>query len=80
MPRPEDVEAMRLVRKELARRPVDTTLMHVGLSHGVVRIGGQVRAMRGHALDVRSEMELVAKVLRTKPGIREVVIDCIFRS
>ncbi|MBA3725108.1 MAG: hypothetical protein H0W86_01335 [Armatimonadetes bacterium] len=80
MPRPEDIEAMRTVRKELARRPIDTSMMNIGLNHGIVKFGGQVKAMRGHALDLKVEVELVAKVLRTRPGIRDVVIDCIFRG
>jgi len=80
MPRPEDIEAMRLVRKELARRPIDLTLAQIFISHGIVRVGGQVRAMRGHEMDLKAELELIAKILRTKPGIRDVVIDAILRG
>lgn len=80
MPRPEDLEASRAVRKELARRPIDTTYAQVHIAHGVVRIGGQVRAMRGHAMDLRAEMELIAKVLRQKAGIRDVILECVYRE
>ena len=80
MPRPEDMEATKAVRKEFARRPIDTTLMMVTSAHGVVRLTGQVKAMRGHQMDLRSEMELIAKVLRQRPGIRDVVLECIMRE
>ncbi|MEO7454263.1 MAG: hypothetical protein ABIV13_05820 [Fimbriimonadales bacterium] len=80
MPRPEDMEAAKTVRKEFARRPIDTSLMMVTTAHGVVRLGGQVKAMRGHQMDIRSEMALIAKVLKQKPGIRDVVLDCIMRE
>lgn len=80
MPRPEDIEGGRSVRKELARRPIDTTLAQVTISHGIVRISGQVRAMRGHVMDLRAEMEMIARVLRQKPGIRDVILECVFRE
>jgi hypothetical protein len=80
VPRKEDIEGVREVRKELARRPVDTSLLMITYHHGVVRFTGQVKAMRGHELDLRAEMELIAKVLRTKPMIKDVVIECILRS
>jgi hypothetical protein len=56
------------------------TLAQVHFSHGIVRIGGQVKAMRGHEMDLKAELELIAKILRTKPGIRDVVIDAIIRG
>lgn len=49
--------------------------------HGVCYIRGAVKALRGSNIpDIRSEMEIIAKVLRTKPEIKEVILDCIFRS
>ena len=80
MPRPEDMEGAKSVRKELARRPIDTSLAMITVTHGVVRIGGQIRAMRGHEMDLRSEMELIAKVLKQRQGIRDVVLECILRE
>lgn len=80
MPRQEDLEGGRAVRKELARRPIDMTHAQIYISHGVVRISGQVRAMRGHEMDLRAEMEMIAKVLRQKPGIRDVILECIMRE
>jgi hypothetical protein len=31
-------------------------------------------------MDLRAEMEMIAKVLRQKPGIRDVVLECILRQ
>lgn len=80
MARPEDAEGMRTVRKEFARRPIDISLMNIHYSHGIVRLGGQVKAVRGHDIDLKAELETIAKALRTKPNVRDVVIECIFRS
>ena len=78
--KPEDAAGVRTVRKEFARRPIDISLMNITFHHGVVRLGGQVKTMRGHDLDLRAELESIAKALRTRDNIREVVIECIFRS
>lgn len=80
MPRREDLEVSRLVRKELARRPIDTQLVNVQIYHGVVYLRGTVRAMRGHAMDLRQEMELISRILKQKPGIRDVVLDLTYRG
>ena len=80
MAKPEDAEGIRTVRKEFARRPIDISLMNITYHHGVVRLGGQVKTIRGHDLDLRAELETIAKALRTKANIRDVVIECIFRS
>ncbi len=80
MARPEDAEGIRTVRKEFARRPIDISLLIVTYHHGIVRLGGQVKTMRGHDLDLRAELETIAKALRTKANIRDVVIECIFRT
>jgi len=49
--------------------------------HGVCYIRGTVKAIRGSNIpDIRSEMEIVAKVLRAKPEIKDVVLDCIYRT
>lgn len=79
MPRHEDIEGLKLVRKELARRPIDISLLNIQYLHGIVRLSGQVKAMRGHEMDLKAEMELIAKILKQRPGIRDVVLDCIYR-
>lgn len=80
MARPEDVATMRLVRKELARRPIDISRMQIYVMHRIVYFRGQAKAARGHELDLKAEFEIIAKILRTKPEIRDVVLDLIYRT
>lgn len=80
MPKPEDLETARMVRKEFARRPIDTSLMTISIVHGVVYLRGSVKPMRGHTFDMKEELEILSKILRQRPGIRDVVIDVTRRS
>jgi len=65
----------------MGRRGIDTTYADIRVMHGTCYIRGTVKALRGSNIpDIRSEMEIVAKVLRAKPEIKDVVIDCIFRT
>lgn len=80
MARLEDTELTKTVWREFARRPVDISLMSIVVIHGVVYLRGQVKAMRGHDLDLRSEMEIIAKALKQRPGIRDVVMDLTYRT
>lgn len=76
-----DVRAIKAARAELARRGVDMTLADLRCMHGVVNVRGTVRAIRGSNIpDIRSEMELVARILRQKAEIRDVILDCVYRS
>jgi hypothetical protein len=76
-----DVRATKAARSELGRRGVDMTHGDVRVLHGVVYISGAIRAIVGSGIgDVRSELELIARILKTKPEIKDVVINCTYRS
>ena len=77
---PEDVAITRMVRRELNRRKIDSTLADVRVMHGVVYIRGVIRGMRGGATDVKAEMDLIARLLRQKTEIREVNVDVMYRG
>lgn len=77
---PKDVEMTKLVRREFNRRKIDTTLADIRVSHGVVYLRGTIKPMRGGTEDPREEVAIIAKALRCRPEIRDVVIDCVFRS
>jgi hypothetical protein len=78
---PNDVRATKAARQEMGRRGIDMTLADIRVNHGVVYIRGTVRPVRGSNIpDVRSEMEIIARVLRQKAEIRDVVLDCLFRG
>lgn len=77
---PKDVEGTKVVRREFNRRAIDTTLADIRVSHGVVYIRGTIKPMKGGATDVKHEVELVCRALRTRAEIRDIVVDCVFRS
>ncbi len=80
MANPADVAANKMARQEFSKRGLDMTRADVRVTHGVCYIRGSVGVIRGGPQDVRSELDLIAKVLRTRPGIKDVVIDCTMRS
>jgi len=76
-----DVRATKAARAETARRGIDMTLADMRCMHGILHIRGTVRALRGsNVIDIKSEMELIARVLRQKADIRDVVLECSYRS
>ena len=64
-----------LVRREMARRPLDCSMVEVYVSHGVVYLRGTIRAMRGHDIDVPHEIAILQTVLKQRAGIRDVVSE-----
>jgi hypothetical protein len=77
---PNDVAATKLVRRELGKRLLDLTQADLRVTHGVAYIRGVVKGMRGGNPDVKAELEIVARILRTNAHIKDVVIDCVVRS
>lgn len=69
----EDVEMTRMVRREISRRYVDCTNVDVRVMHGVVYLRGFLKELRGHDSDLNQELEVILRILRQKPGIREVI-------
>lgn len=76
---PKDVEATKIVRREFNRRAIDITMADIRVMHGVAYIRGTIKPMRGGG-DPKSEVELIVRALRTKPEIRDVVVDATFRT
>lgn len=74
-----DAETRRMVLREISKRHIDVSRLDVQVYHGVVYLRGTVSALRGHDIDIKAEMELIRRILRQRPGIRDVVIDVIYR-
>ncbi len=70
-----DSETTRLAQREIGRRSIDSSRLDVRATHGVVYLRGTIERLRGHDTDLRHELEVIHRVLRTKPGIREVIIE-----
>ncbi|MBP6964295.1 MAG: hypothetical protein KBC96_07815 [Armatimonadetes bacterium] len=75
-----DAETTRLAQREIGRRSIDTSGLDVHATHGVVYLRGYIKCLRGHPTDLRHELEVINRVLRTKPGIREVIIEVDIRE
>ena len=70
-----DVEMVRSVRRELARHHLDTSETQVGAAHGVIHLYGCVRPVRGHESEFSGEVHTLFKVLKQRPGVRDVVFE-----
>lgn len=71
----EDAEMTRSVRREISRRYVDSTNIDVRVIHGVVYLRGYMQPLRGYDIDLREELEIILRIIRMRPGIRDVVSE-----
>jgi len=69
----------RLVQREITRRYIDSTGLNVKAIHGVVYLRGYIRKLRGHDVDLEHELEIIDRVLRGRPGVRDVIIEVDIR-
>ncbi len=77
----ENKEMAKKVRGQIARRYVDASLVNVNCIGGNVHLTGVLKILRTHAtVDLKEEMENISKLLRTLPGVREVVWDVSLRT
>lgn len=70
-----DAQTTRLAHREISRRFIDITKLDIKAMRGVVYLRGQIKKLRGHDVDLKHEMEVIRRVLHSKPGIRDVIID-----
>ena len=70
-----DPELVRTIRRELARFSIDISETIVASTHGVVHLNGRVRPIRGHENDFNEEVTKVQRVLRQRPGVRDVLME-----
>ncbi len=69
-----DVEMMRRVRSHVTRRYIDSTRMDIRVMHGVVYLRGYIGHLRTHReVELKSEVEMITRILRQQPGVREVI-------
>lgn len=69
-----DAESTRMVQRELNRRYIDSSRMDVRVIHGVVYMRGTMGRLRTHPeIDLEREADIIRKILRQKPGIREII-------
>lgn len=71
----EDIEMVRSVRREMARRHLDTGETMVSAMRGIIHLNGRVRPLRGHEDEFEEEITALYKILKQRPGIRDVVME-----
>ncbi len=69
----EQKQMQMMVRREMARRPMDCSMVDVSASHGVIYLRGTLRQAKGHAIDLKQELNMLITILKQKAGIRDVV-------
>lgn len=80
---PADVSNTKYLRAQLAKFGIDATMADVRVSHGICSIRGSLKSMKGtesEGGDLRAIVEQMAKGLKNKPGIKDVVLECSYRS
>ncbi len=70
-----DSETTRMAQREIGRRSIDASRLDVRAMRGVVYLRGTIECLRGHEMDLNQELEVIHRILRTKPGIRDVVME-----
>ena len=74
-----DVRGLRVARTELSKRGIDLTRGDIRMLHGVLYIKGGISICKGAEIhDLKGEMEHIARILRQKSEIRDVVLDCMY--
>jgi len=71
----EDLEMVRSVRREMARRLLDTAETQVSASRGVVHLAGKVRPVKGHEEAFEQEIHMLYRIIKQRPGVRDVCLD-----
>ncbi len=72
-----DKRGQKTARTEFTKRGIELQRADVRTMHGIVYVRGTVtRAAGAHIADLRTEMEHIARLLRQKQGIKDVVLDC----
>lgn len=69
----QDTRLRRLIQKELVKRSVDTVLINVFVTNGVVTLQGELRNQRGLTVDLKQEMDIILDIVRGMRGVRDIV-------
>ncbi len=75
----EDIALRRQLMHEVAKRPIDYSLLDLHVVHGVVYLRGTVRKLRGYDADPEQEIQTLCRIFRQKQGIRQVVNEVTIR-
>lgn len=76
-----DIRALRYARTEFSRRGIDTGRADIRVRNGIVTVRGMLgQSSSALPVDLKHELEVISRVLRAKPEVRDVVIDAAYLS
>jgi len=72
-----DSAMTREVLRDISKRPLDISDLHVSVMHGVVYLRGKINKIRGYHcdIDLRDELRVISHILRQRSGVREVICE-----
>jgi hypothetical protein len=68
----QDSEIGHRVRRELNRRPCDTSRVQIRVSYGILYLTGEIKPTRGMGGTMKEEWEIIRNILLHIPGIHEL--------
>jgi hypothetical protein len=74
-----DTRGLKLARSEFSRRGLDISRADFRLTRGVLQVQGILGVGHSSNSDVKSAVEIIFKVLKSKPEIKDIVITAMFR-
>ena len=77
-----DSAMTREVLRDISKRPVDISQLHVHVARGIVYLQGRIDKVRGYHddADLNEELNIILKLLKEKPGIRDVCCEVEFEG
>ena len=79
----EDKATRRLVEREIAKFPIDYSLLVVTVINGVCTLSGRVAPLHGamgRNVNLKEEVRKMAEAIRLIRGVHEVVVDIAYDS
>ena len=76
-----DIKLQKLARSYFGKHDLDISMADVRITYGVCTISGKIRRIPRAKVDsVEKRTEYVAGLLKTLPGIKEVVLQCAYED
>ena len=76
----EDVRARKKIRGEFTKRMIDITALDLQVMHGVVYLRGVIKPIKGGPTDLKSELELISRIIINAGLAKDVIIMCTVRG
>ena len=76
----EDIRARKKIRSEFTKRMIDITNLDLQVIHSVVYLRGVVRPIKGGPQDLKSELELISRIIINSGLAKDVIVGCTIRG